>query len=310
MCADGGYILTGFTASSNGDITGLHGTDFDGWVVKTDANGNLQWQKCLGGTGQDAFYKVKPLMDGNYLLAGYEFSTDGDISDNHGNEDAWLTLLDPNGNLLWSKAYGGDSVEEFSSVNQDNLGGIIVGGYSKSTNGDLSKSNGGWDYWLVNINEEGIILWDSTYGGQYDDVSTDFAISTEGRVAMLGYSKSDSLDVSGNHGTDTSHHPMYFSKEDYWVVDLGSVVGIHEIPKTNLTVIPSLAHDVVQVSADGLENENSIVTVRNEKGQVVMNEILNHQSKLLLKVSRLPQGIYFIEVQSEKQNAVSKFVKM
>src|SRR5436190_13884999 len=50
--ADGGYIVAGFTQSNNGDVTSNHG-GYDYWVVKLNSNGNVQWQKCLGGTGDD-----------------------------------------------------------------------------------------------------------------------------------------------------------------------------------------------------------------------------------------------------------------
>jgi len=313
-CNDGGYIITGFTSSNDGDVTGLHGSDYDAWVVKTDANGNLQWQKCLGGSSQDAFYKVNQLIDGNFLLAGYTFSDDGDISGAHNvntyRDDGWLAMLDQNGNLLWSKAYGGDSSDEFSTIRQDYLGGILVGGYSKSKEGDVSQNYGDWDCWLVSIDESGIILWDSTYGGPYSDVCTDLAIATDSRVALLGYSKSDSIDVSGNHGVDTSHHPLFQSRADFWVLDLGSVVGIHEVLKSTLTVIPTLAHDVVQVSSDDFPKEKSSIIIRNESGQEMMNETMNRESKLLLNISSLPQGIYFIEAKNSRLKEVSKFVKM
>jgi hypothetical protein len=310
LCGDGGYIMAGFTSSWAGQVVGNHSLDFDGWVVKTDADGNLQWAKCFGGTGQDGFYKVKQLNDGNFLAAGYTYSIDGDITNGYATEfrdDAWLVLIDPNGNLLWSKAFGGDSTDEFSSIQQDQLGEILVSGYSKSKEGDLSLNYGGYDYWFMSVDENGNILWDSTYGGPFDDVCNDLAVANDGRVALIGYTASDSIDVSGNHGFI---YPGLPAKKDYWVVDLGSVVGIHEIPKSTLTVIPSLAHDMVQISSNDLAEENSFITVRNESGQLVLNKIMNHQSQLLLDISSLSSGIYFIEAKNEKMNAVSKFVKM
>jgi len=75
-------------------------------------------------------------------------------------------------------------------------------------------------------------------------------------------------------------------------------------------VIPALAHDVVQISSDDLEQEKSLVAIRNVSGEVIMNSIMNHQSKLLLNISSLPQGIYFIEAKNEKRVVAGKFVKM
>ncbi len=293
LCQDGGYLITGFTSSTDGQVTGIHSADYDGWVVKTDANGNLQWQKCIGGSGQDAVYKVYELQDQNILCAGYTFSNDGDVSSVHNvdvYEDAWLTMLDHNGNLLWSNTYGGNSRDDFSSIRQDQLGGILVTGYSQSNDGDVGYNRGDYDYWLVNVDENGNILWDSTYGGPYADVCEDLAIANEGRVALIGYSTSDSLDVSGNHGFIYSGLP---TKKDYWVVDLGSVVGIHEVNKAPLTVIPSLAHDVVQVSSVDLLQEDAVIIVRNINGEEVLHASAAHQKEVLLHVGALMPGIYF-----------------
>lgn len=314
VCADGGFIMAGFTASNDGDVAGNHSTDFDGWVMKTDALGNFQWQKCIGGTGQDGFYKVLQLANKNNLISGYTFSADGDITGKHGDEfhdDGLLVMLDENGNLLWSKAYGGDSIDELAGIIQDPLGQIFVSGYSQSSNGDLSQNYGNYDYWLMNIDENGTIIWDSTYGGPAADVCNEIAISTTGRLAMMGYTASDSLQVSGNHGVDTSQHPINLAKKkDFWIANFGSVVGIPEIIKSTLTIIPSLAHDAVQVSFNDIMDEKVLTTVRNTSGELVHNEMIIYQKQLLMDISSLPQGIYFIEVKSEEQIAIGKFVKM
>src|SRR5688572_16645325 len=83
---DGGYVVTGYTASNNGDVTGNHGA-VDFWVVKLDVAGNIIWQKTLGGTGSDQATSVVQTTDGGYIVAGYTTSNDGDVTGNHGGED-------------------------------------------------------------------------------------------------------------------------------------------------------------------------------------------------------------------------------
>ena len=75
---DGGYIAAGYTHSNDGDVLGNHGYQ-DAWVVKMDALGNLQWQKCLGGSDYDEAYQIQETSDGGYILAGYTYSNDGDV---------------------------------------------------------------------------------------------------------------------------------------------------------------------------------------------------------------------------------------
>lgn len=90
--ADGGYLIGGNTDSVNGDVTGTHGsTDF--WLVKLTSSGNLSWQKALGGTGADLGYTSLQTADGGYVIAGYTYSTDGNVSGNHGSTDSWFVKL-------------------------------------------------------------------------------------------------------------------------------------------------------------------------------------------------------------------------
>ena len=97
--SDGGYIVAGNTFSNDGDVTGYHGGD-EYWVVKLDSNGNIKWQKCLGGSGNDYAYSIQQTSDGGYIVAGYTTSNDGDVTGFHdGYEfatDYWVVKLDAN----------------------------------------------------------------------------------------------------------------------------------------------------------------------------------------------------------------------
>ncbi len=103
---DGGYIVTGFTNSDDGDVAGYHNTNFgtfDGWVLKLSASGNIQWQKCLGGSMDDLGYVIRQTPDGGYIFTGAAASVDGDINplQHHGfTEDYWVVKLDPAGKSL------------------------------------------------------------------------------------------------------------------------------------------------------------------------------------------------------------------
>lgn len=90
--SDGGYIVAGWSESTDGDVTGNHGY-IDCWVVKLNSNGNIQWQKALGGTERDFAYSIQQTADGGYIVAGFTTSTDGDVTGNHGDYDAWVVKL-------------------------------------------------------------------------------------------------------------------------------------------------------------------------------------------------------------------------
>ncbi len=89
---EGGYAIGGYTASNDGDVKGNHGGQ-DVWLVKLDSVGDMEWQKCMGGSGIDQAISMVRTKDGGYALAGNTGSTDGDIRGYHGNVDAWVVKL-------------------------------------------------------------------------------------------------------------------------------------------------------------------------------------------------------------------------
>jgi hypothetical protein len=88
---DEGYIAAGYTESNDNDISGNHGnTDY--WVIKLSSVGIIEWQKALGGTGND-YARSITITGGGYVIAGYSTSNDGDVSGNHGGGDFWIANL-------------------------------------------------------------------------------------------------------------------------------------------------------------------------------------------------------------------------
>jgi hypothetical protein len=91
---DGGYIMSGSTLSINGDVSGSYGGN-EAWVVKLSNTGNLQWQKCLGGTNEESANSIFVTADGGYFVTGLAYSNDGDVVGNNGSSDAWVVKLNP-----------------------------------------------------------------------------------------------------------------------------------------------------------------------------------------------------------------------
>lgn len=86
-------FAAGYTSStSDGDITGGHG-NHDFWLVKISNAGVLQWQKCLGGSAGDEANSIQQTTDGGYIAAGFAYSANGDVTNNHGQQDMWIVKL-------------------------------------------------------------------------------------------------------------------------------------------------------------------------------------------------------------------------
>jgi len=212
---DGGYITAGFTNSSNGNVTINHGNN-DFWIVKMDGSGTLQWQKSLGGSNDDQAYSIRNTSDGGYIVAGFSDSSDGDITLNKGFSDYWIVKLNSLGNIEWQKTYGGQYQDVATSVKQTTDGGYVVGGYSSSTNGDVTGNHGSSDYWIIKLDSTGNLQWQKSLGGSSGERAFDIQQTNEGSYIIAGdtYSYNGDLSTTG------------FGARDFWIVKLGNTGNI------------------------------------------------------------------------------------
>jgi hypothetical protein len=221
---DGGYILIGTTNSNNGDVTVNHGGN-DVWVVKTNALGNVQWQKCYGGTLDDYGISIQQTSDGGFILTGYTYSNNGDVSGNHGDADVWVAKLNASGILQWQKCFGSVYGEVGISIQQTIDGGYILIGFTISNNnGDVSGNHGSLgsqDIWVVKLNASSVLQWQKCYGGTSEEMSTEIKQTIDGGYILTGYTNSNDGDVSGNHG-GSSQIDVTSPAYDMWVIKLNS----------------------------------------------------------------------------------------
>jgi hypothetical protein len=121
-------------------------SSFDAWLVKTDKDGNTQWNRAYGGTGFDEAYSLFRTSDGGYAMAGF---TD---SYGVGSFDFWLVKTDVNGIVQWNKTYGGSQTDVAHSIIQVGDGGYVLAGET------------GGSAWVVRTDSQGNMEWNGTYG--------------------------------------------------------------------------------------------------------------------------------------------------
>ena len=197
---DNGYLVVGATQSNDGDVSGNHGAR-DGWVVKLSTSGNIEWQKCLGGSSSEDISSVIQTSNGDYVLVGGTNSNDGDVSGLNGTNDAWILKLSPNGTILWQNCLGGSAGDGASSVIETQSGGYFVSGWSHSNDGDVLENKGSSDGWVVKLSNNGTIEWQKTFGGSGTDRLNAAKQTSNGNYITIGYSNSNNGDVLGNHGS-------------------------------------------------------------------------------------------------------------
>lgn len=199
---DGGVIIIGTTQSSDGDMTGNHGLQ-DIFLFKYDDAGNLQWKKFIGGSGHDRGYYVQKVGNMGYIITGSSYSSDGNIVPSavgKGNGDVYVALLDPAGNFIWQKRYGGNDYESGYVVKPTSDGGFVVGGTAQSWNGDVIGFHGWEDIWVLKLNSSGDLSWSKTIGGSMQEMFGDVEEDKDGGFVIAGSSLSDSGQVGDNHG--------------------------------------------------------------------------------------------------------------
>ncbi|WP_319578658.1 hypothetical protein [uncultured Methanospirillum sp.] len=196
---DGGYMVVGYTMSNDGDVTGHHGGG-DLWMMHLDQAGSLVWQKVLGGSKRDSGSSIIRTSDGGYAMTGNTYSSDGDVTSNHGSSDLWVVKTDGNGTLLWQKSYGGSKLDWGHSLIELPGGDLLVAGVTASSDGDVHLNHGAGDIWVLRLSSQGGLIWEKTYGGNFSDNVWKVEPSPGGGAFLVGETFSVDGDIPGNHG--------------------------------------------------------------------------------------------------------------
>ena len=157
---DGGYIMTGATESSDGDLSDNYG-GVDCWVLKLSNTGDIQWQKILGGSGPDGGSSLIQTEDGGYLVWAGTSSLDGDVVGAHSPGDGWLVKLSNTGELSWQKPYGGSNPDYTNQIRKTSDGGFILAGLTYSSDGDITQNHGDADFWVIKLGPESVGVEDA-----------------------------------------------------------------------------------------------------------------------------------------------------
>ncbi|MGF1558865.1 MAG: hypothetical protein ACFCUL_07235 [Flavobacteriaceae bacterium] len=192
---DGGFVMAGFTESNDFDVNNSRGS-YDFWVVKLDDKGNLKWQSPFGGTGIERAQDIAKTDDGGYVISGNTFSTDGDITKNHGESDIWLIKVASDGKMVWERTFGGSGFDDAQSVSLSADGGFIIAGNSKSNDADANANAGENDIWVIKTDENGNMVWQKSFGGTGLDFGFDALETADGGIILVGETSStDFLDL-------------------------------------------------------------------------------------------------------------------
>lgn len=293
--SDNGYIVSGNTYSDDGDVVGFHGgTDY--WILKLDNSGNLQWNRCYGGSSFEGVYSIIQTTDGGYIMTGETLSNDGDVLNNtFGLSNAWVVKINSTGNIQWQKTYGGSGQDIAYRVIQTNDGNYIFFCGTNSNNGNVTNNNGNLDFWLVKVNSTGTLLWQKTYGGSQRETPQDFKKTSDGGFILCGSTTSNNGNVSGNNGS-----------ADYWVVKLTpDNLNANEFETPSVVIFPNPTTNYIQIS----KNENILnVELYDYNGRQVLN-VKNFTE--IISLENFSNGVYILKIQLENGSFIQeKIIKI
>jgi len=204
---DGGYAIVGTSASDDFDLTENNGSQ-DFWIAKLDALGNISWQKSFGFQGDDMGLAVIQTSDSGYLITGVLDVTSSNGQGNttrnttrHAGGDYWAVKLDNSGNMQWTKYFGGNFTDTPEGVIETDNGDFMIAGGSDSIDTDISGNKGTYDFWVIRIDSNGILVWEKSYGGTQTEEARAMVKSADGNIIIAGETRSNDVDVSGNAGT-------------------------------------------------------------------------------------------------------------
>ena len=205
--SDSGYLLSGTldVSASGGEGNSRSANRHAGgdyWVLKLNSNGEKQWSHYYGGTFTDTLYDVVETQNNNFLLVGSSDSDHVDISNNRGSYDFWVVKINNQGELLWEKNYGGSEIDEAFAITKTPQNNFIITGNTRSNDQQVSNNNGSSDIWAIEINADGDLIWQKTYGGTSFDISKGVIPARGGGFFIVGNSRSNDKNLTNNNGNN------------------------------------------------------------------------------------------------------------
>ncbi len=192
---NGGFLIVGTSTSTDGDAMGCMSSISRVWVLRLDAQGELLWQRCYGGSGNQTLPFVTATSDGGFAIACRTNSTDGDISTPLGGTDTWVFKIDEAGELLWERSLGGSAADDCRGIVCGDDGSLFVFGhtFSPELQGFHAPGN---DFYLAKLSPNGEVLDQRCYGGAEGDAAYSMFLAADQQIIMVGNTNSTDSDVS------------------------------------------------------------------------------------------------------------------
>lgn len=327
---NGDFVICGSTYSygnGNGDV----------YLLKTDPSGVLLWDSAYGGPQEDVGNSVCETADGGYFITGYTQSF------GMGNEDIYLLKSDINGNLIWTKTYGGTAEEKGNEGKLTTDGGFIVISATKSFSAGNKYEN-----WLLKTDALGDTLWTRRDAASFNRIATSVCQTTDGGYIFTGHDdnaaqynmflyKTNALggyqDYKNYGGTQSENaftvrqtfddgyvvlgvtESYGTGKPNIYVLKTGTnlvstgiiviVVGVEENVQINIpiSIYPNPASEYFTINVEMVSHLEIFDTM----GKIV-SRLEIERGKNNINIAVLADGIYFIHLRNKEKIASGKII--
>ena len=298
---DGGYILVGYS-NSPGSEDKIHDGYGEGdfWLVKLNKEGQTEWQKVLGGAGDDHPQVILQTKDGGYIVGGNSASeTSGNKSKtNQKGIDLWVVRIDEYGDILWQETYNTGETDILRSLVQNQDGSFLIGGYTQSEvmgkkKTDVKDIN---DYIALKIDAEGKEIWKESVGSKGEDILQELIETRDGGYLLAGTSKGEiSRDRNSGQG-----------KNDFWAVKIKDMKKPEE-KRLKLEAIPNPALEYTNIIV-GFDFDSGTLSLFDLGGRLLQSFSVDNRT-IPLHMASYPEGIYIVEVSTNKGTESVKVMK-
>jgi hypothetical protein len=292
----GGYIVSGITSPETGELAA---PVFDAIVAKLNNFGSIVYYKKYGGSASDNSNAMVLSQDGNVVLTGHTDSNDGDVSANNG-FNVWVFKIDiaNNGNILWQNFFGipNDTAAGFNLISTHDGGFVVAGSIAPNLLEPLKT----WDAYAGKVDANGNLLWTKQFGGNKFDIINSLVEENDHSILMAGSTKSNNRDVHGNHG----------GPQDAWLVNYDGNGSRHhrdafdnlapEIISLNSFANPVSASTTISFSLT--QSQNVSLRLFDVNGKLISTlanaNFAEGENEIVFDAEKISAGIYFLKMQA------------
>jgi hypothetical protein len=285
------------------------------FIVKYDASGTVLWAKGEGGSDYDTGNSVATDANGNVYATGYFASptlvVGASTFVNAGSNDMFMVKYNSTGMLLWAKVIGGSGNDAGISLTtneaQDvyitgNFGSptLVVGSTTLTNANALSNTS---DIFIVKYDSTGTDIWAKSAGGNSSDGVHSVATDLTGGVYLAGWFGSPTVIFGSDTLTNPGGFSIYIAKID--TTQLSVSIQSTNNTQSTITLFPNpTSSNFTITSTDKIES----VKVYNLIGEEMLITTPNNNQSTI-NINQFSNGIYFVEIKTEKGIVWKKIVK-